>query len=143
MSTTIPLQAPAGFAPAFALGIDDGQGNLELVAQKSPLPVYQAAPSTPAAHEGETTTDVLTGPFAPTVAAPVFITLSGDWSGTVQVMRSVDSGATLHPLTVAGTPWGNFAANACEPLWEEGEDGATLWLDCTIASGTLSYRLAQ
>ncbi|MBX7528000.1 hypothetical protein [Qipengyuania vesicularis] len=143
MSDPIPLQIPAGFAPAFALGIDDGQGNLELVAQGSPLPVYQAAPAAPAALDGQTTSNVIVGPFAPTVATPVFLTLAGDWEGTVTLKRSTDGGATLHPLTAAGSAWGIYRANACEPVWEEGEEDATLWLDCAVNSGTLAYRLAQ
>ncbi|MBX7539463.1 hypothetical protein [Qipengyuania sphaerica] len=143
MSHPIPLQTPGGFAPAYALGIDDGTGNLALVADSRPLPVQSALPAAPAPLEGWTGNDALVGPFTPASPAPVYCTLSGDWQGSVAVKRSTDGGTTLHPLTVAGDAWGAYSSNACEPVWEESESGATLWLDCRIASGTLTYRLAQ
>ncbi|WP_324697655.1 hypothetical protein [Novosphingobium sp. RL4] len=46
-------------------------------------------------------------------------------------------------MTVAGTPWATFSANACEQVWTEEENGVALYLDITLASGTLVYRLAQ
>lgn len=143
MSDPIPLQTPGGFAPVMALGVDDGTGHLAFVAADRPLPVHTSRPAAPAALAGETSVTALVGPFAATAMASVFCTLSGDWEGSVAVKRSTDDGATLHPLTVAGAEWGRFTRNVCEPVWEEGEAGATLWLDCTITSGTLTYRLAQ
>lgn len=143
MSDPIPLQTPGGFAPVVALGHDDGTGNLSVVARTSPLPVHAAPPDAPDPLAGQTAADLVVGPFTPTAMSPVFCTLSGDWQGSVEVKRSIDGGATLHPLTVAGSAWGSFTANACEPVWEESEAGASLWLDCRILSGTLAYRLAQ
>ncbi|MBT8427685.1 MAG: hypothetical protein KJO02_06620 [Erythrobacter sp.] len=143
MSDPIPLQTPAGFATAFALGLDDGSGNLALVSDTRPLPVQTTPPAAPAALEGQASSDILAGPFAPSALSTIYCNLSGDWTGSVTVRRSTDAGSTLHPLTLAGGAWGIFTANACEPVWEESEAGATLWLDCKIASGTLSYRLSQ
>jgi hypothetical protein len=59
------------------------------------------------------------------------------------VKRSVDDGDTKLPLTVGGLPWAAFTGNACEPVAEESESGAAYYLDVTLASGTLTYRLAQ
>ena len=143
MSEPVPLQTPGGFAPAVAIGLDDGSGNLALVADARPMPVCLAPLTLPAPLEGEATGDLIAGPFAPTSHGAIYCTLAGDWQGSVRIRRSTDDGATLHDLSLAGGPWGIFNGNACEPVWEEGEAGATLWLDCTIASGTLSYRLAQ
>ena len=143
MSDPIPVQTPGGFAPAYVSGFDDGSGHLALVAETRPLPVHAAPPSVPAELEGTAFGDILAGPFPPAAMTPVFCTLSGDWQGSVEVKRSADGGATLHPLTVGGAPWGMFTGNACEAVWEEAEAGATLWLDCKVASGTLGYRLAQ
>jgi hypothetical protein len=69
--------------------------------------------------------------------------LSGTWTGTVKLLRSSDGGTTKLPLTLAGAAWGQFTANCCEPVWEESETAATLWLDVALTSGTLAYRLAQ
>lgn len=143
MSDPIPLQTPAGFATAFALGLDDGSGNLALVSDTRPLPVQATPPAAPAALEGQATGDILAGPFAPSALSAIYCNLSGDWTGSVTVKRSTDAGSTLHPLTLAGSMWGIFTANACEPVWEESEAGATLWLDCKVATGTLAYRLSQ
>ena len=112
MSDPIPLQTPAGFAPAFALGLDDGTGHLALVSDARPLPVMSlsASNSGPAAAPqplaGETSVSVRVGPFAPAPGRTIVLTLSGEWEGTVRLLRSVDNGVTCHPLTLAGAPWG-------------------------------------
>lgn len=143
MSDPIPLQTPGGFAPVVALGLDDGTGNLAVVTAAAPLPVQTTAPAAPPALGGETQGDLVAGPFEPVPFTPVFCTLSGEFTGSVKVMRSTDGGATLHPLTAAGAQWGAFSGPACEPVWQESEVGATLWLNCEVTSGTLTYRLAQ
>lgn len=71
------------------------------------------------------------------------LALSGTWTGTVKLLRSTDGGATKLPLTAAGLAWGVFNANCCEPVWEEAIVGAALYLDATLSSGTLTYRVAQ
>lgn len=143
MSDPIPLQTPAGFATAFALGLDDGSGNLALVSDARPVAVQTMSAPAPAPPEGQASANLLAGPFTPLLGAAIYFSLSGDWTGRVSIRRSVDGGATLHPLTLAGGAWGVFHGNACEPIWEESEEGATLWLDCTVTSGTLAYRLSQ
>ena len=143
MSDPIPLQAPGGFAPLAASGFDDGTGHLAPVSAASPLPVTAVASSTSEPLDGTLTGSGLAGPFEPSGLDPVYCTLAGDFTGTVGVMRSLDGGATLHPLTAGGLRWAEFGGPACEPVWIESEQGASLWLDCTLASGTLAYRLAQ
>ena len=143
MSELIPVQTPGGYAPGVALGLDDGTGHFVVVSDATPLPVAPAPPTVPDPLEGLAFADVLVGPFEPTALAPVYCTLEGDWQGSVQLKRSVDGGATLSPLTLAGSPWAHFTGNINEPLWQESQAGATLWLDCRISSGSLSYRLSQ
>ena len=47
------------------------------------------------------------------------------------------------PVTIGGSPWARFSGNCCEPVWEESETVAKLYLDIQLASGSLTYRLAQ
>lgn len=153
MPSNNQINLPAGYAPAFAIGFSDQSGDLSIVDAVKPLPValqtetpilvQQASPNPPAALEGLTSVDMLAGPFAPAESRPIVITLSGQWTGEVQVQRTVDGGTTLHNLTVAGVSWGFFTSNACEVVWIEEEAGAELYLDITITSGNLEYRIAQ
>lgn len=83
------------------------------------------------------------GPFTPEIGRPIWIALSGTWTGSVQAMRSTDGGTTKLPLTAGGEAWGLFTGNACEQVTEETEDGATYYLDIVIDSGTLTYRVSQ
>lgn len=153
MPATNPIKTPAGYVPAFALGFSGPTGDLEIVDSVKPLPVElssteplvvtpYAAPS-PAAIEGASASNILVGPFVPTTGRPVVLTLAGTWEGVAELKRSSDGGATLHPLTAGGFAWGRYTANACEPVWEEQEDGIQLHLDITLSSGSIAYRIAQ
>lgn len=153
MPSTNPIKTPAGYVPAFALGFSGPEGELEIVDSVKPLPVsfssaepLPVAPSyapAPSPLEGTSAASLIVGPFIPAAGRPVMLTLAGTWEGTVRVMRSIDGGATLHPVTVGGFDWGLYTANACEPVWEEQEDGAQIHLDVTLTSGTIAYRIAQ
>ena len=138
-----PIRTPAGYAPAFAVGTRDSQGRFALVDNDAPLPVVAATGAASDPLEGVTTVSEIVGPFVPASSSPVVVTLSGDWMGTVQLMRSTDGGATKHVVTVGGEPWGRFGSNICEPVWTESESGAELFLDIALTSGTLEWRLAQ
>lgn len=149
---TQPIKTPAGYAPAFALGFSGPEGELEIVETAKPLPValasgdplsvvLQFAPP-PSPLEATSAASVLVGPFAPVAGRPVVLSLGGTWEGSVQLMRSIDGGA-LHPVTLGGFAWGHYTGNACEPVWEEHEEGAQLHLDISLATGQISYRLAQ
>lgn len=148
-----PIKTPAGYVPAFAVGFSGPDGDLEIVESASPLPVALSsadplavtpgfAPA-PAALAGAAATSGVIGPFAPVAGRPVVLSLNGSWEGTVQLMRSTDLGVTLHPVTAGGFAWGRYSANACEPVWEEQEEGAQLYLDIALTSGSVGYRIAQ
>jgi hypothetical protein len=138
----IPIQSPGGYAAPRALVFADANGDAQVASVAAPLPVAFGAPTT-AALAGSTAASAVLGPFQPVLGRAVILSLAGTWAGTVKVLRSVDGGTTKLPLTVAGTLWGQFTSNACEPVWEESEAAATLWLDAALTSGTLTYRLAQ
>lgn len=139
----VPIQFPGRFAPGVAVSFSDSSGESLTVSQSSPLPVVAAMATAPAPLSGSTTQAVIAGPFIPVRLRPVTLQLSGSWSGSVQVLRSVDNGVTKTPLTAAGSPWGVFSGNCCEPVWEEGEDLAAVYLDIAPTSGTVVYRLGQ
>lgn len=137
------ISQPAGYITPFALGYADEQGDLTLVTSGAPLPVASARGEVPAPLEGETGTSMVAGPFVPAPDVPMHLQLTGTWTGSVIVKRSVDGGDTSYPLTLAGAPWAQFTANANEAIWQEGEEAASFWLDITLASGALAYRMSQ
>jgi len=153
MPTNNPIKTPAGYVPAFALGFSGPEGELEIVQNGKPLPVALTATdplvvlpgfaTAPSPLVGTSAANVVAGPFTPVAGRPVVLSLSGEWQGSVQLMRSVDAGVTLHPVTAGGFAWGHYTGNVCEPVWEEQEANAQLHLDITLTSGTISYRIAQ
>lgn len=82
--------------------------------------------------------------FVPQLGRDLYITLSGTWTGTVQLMRSTDGGTTKHPVTIAGgQDWGKYTVN-CDEVVATPTDGASrYYLSFAITSGTVTYRLAQ
>ena len=128
MPANNPITTPAGYAPAFAIGFSDQSGALSIVQSDRPLPVSLSAEVPGSPLEGQASADMLAGPFTPVPGRPVVLTLTGTWVGTVQIERSTDSGTSRHKLTAGGYSWGDFAGNACEPVWKEEEDGAELTL---------------
>jgi hypothetical protein len=143
-----PIKMPAGYAPAQAVGYADASGRIILVDSNNPLPITtvgNAAPpvEVPPPLEGIASTAQIIGPFAPIADRSVVLTLSGTWEGSVQLMRSVDRGATMHKVTAGGAEWGHYTGNACEPVWQESMAGAQLYLDVVLQSGTLAYQVAQ
>ena len=138
-----PIQSPASYVPIRAAAYADLDGTSLLVSASNPMPVSIGASAAAAAVAGSTSATGIIGPYIPAPGRPVVLALTGTWSGTVSVKRSTDGGTTKLPLTVGGAPWGQFTANACEPIWEENEAGAGFYLDVALTSGTLTYRLAQ
>ncbi|MCC2980702.1 hypothetical protein [Sphingomonas sp. IC4-52] len=138
------VEVPAGFVPQYAVAFGAVDAPAVAVHDDNPLPVRpvrRPAASTPLA--GTMMASGLAGPFTPELDRPIWLTLSGDWSGAVELLRSVDGGATALPLTAAGARWGRFTANANEAVADESEVGATFYLSVTLVAGTLTYRVAQ
>jgi hypothetical protein len=140
----VPIGNPAGFLTQHVVAFAGADGLGTTVTAAAPLPVA-VGPATPpgAPLAGQTSVDAVAGPFAPVAGLPIWVSLSGDWSGSVQVMRSLDGGATLQPLTLGGQPWAIYTTNANEPVGEETVAGATYYLDVALSSGSLAYRVQQ
>jgi hypothetical protein len=135
--------SPAGYTPVFAMSYSDEFNTTQIVTNAAPLPVAQVVANKPAAFTGTASVTTQVGPFAPLPGQPVMLVLSGTWTGTVSLLRSTDGGTTRRGVTALGRAWGQFTTNACEPVWEEAENGAALYLDIALLSGSVAYRLAQ
>lgn len=143
MPNPIPVSTPAAYAPISAIGFAEADLTLSPVSAENPLPVSAVSAPGPAPLVGNAAASGLIGPFTPNSANPVVLALSGNWTGSIKVLRSTDGGTTKLPLTAAGQAWGVYSANCCEPVWEEAGTGAALYLDITLGSGTVTYRVAQ
>lgn len=140
----LPIHAPAAYYPPSALVFSDSEGNGVIVDAANPLPVTVTSAASEAGTPlaGTISDSETVGPFAPVGGRTIWLSLSGTWAGTVTVKRSVDDGETMLPLTVGGQSWATFTGNACEPVAAD-DSGATYYLAVTLASGELTYRLAQ
>lgn len=143
MPNPISVSAPAGYAPLTALGFVQGDESIMAVSANAPLPVMAADLPSPAPLTGIASSNTVAGPFASIPGKPIILNLTGNWSGTVRVLRSSDGGTTKLPLTAAGSSWAVFQAPCCEAVWEESAIGAELYLDIAITSGSVAYRMAQ
>ena len=146
------IRTPAPFVPPHAVAYSNLDGTAAIVGPNAPLPVTMSggsplsvSPVLPSTTPltGTTTTTGTIGPFNPVVGRSVILALSGDWSGTAQLVRSTDGGATMLPLTIGGGVWAYFSTNCCESVWDESEAGVSLYLKVVLTSGTLTYRVAQ
>jgi hypothetical protein len=144
MTGTGIIGAAAGLVPQRAVAFGALGAAAIPVDPAHPLPTAQtvtAATSAPLA--GSSAASGMFGPFTPQLGRPIWISLSGTWTGTVTVQRSTDGGATKLSLTAGGQPWAIFTANANEAIGEESVDGASWWISAAIGSGTLAYRVQQ
>lgn len=92
---------------------------------------------------GTAAASTVAGPFTPNLGRPIWLTVSGTWSGNATLLRSTDGGTTQLPITIAGQPWGSFVANVNEIITTETDAAATYYLSLVVNSGSLVYRVAQ
>jgi hypothetical protein len=137
------LRSPAGYLTSVAVAFTNTDGNADQVSAANPLPVSLAPSAADAALAGTAATSVVVGPFHPSAGRAVMLSLAGAWTGTVRLQRSTDGGATRLGLTAMGAAYGEYTANICEPVWEESETAALLYLNITLASGAVTYRMGQ
>ena len=140
---TSPLKTPAGYVPQMAMSFANAAGDADIVSTANPIPTQEQPFVASAALADTLSASSLAGPFQPRAGRAVVLALSGTWTGSVKLLRSTDGGATRLPLTAMGQPYGSYTANLCEPVWEESEAAALLYLDVTLVSGTLTYRMGQ
>jgi len=123
-------------------------GNAALASLSAP---YAAATSTPIVATINDTAAHTLGPFAPQLAREVWMTLNATVlaSGTAQLLRSTDGGATKVGLTAGGQQIGFYAfsgvtgAIANEIQTVETDAAATYFISITLTAGTVAVRLAQ
>lgn len=143
--TTRPVDAPGGYVAVHAIAFGSGDGIATFVDTANPLPVtasFAAASSAPLA--GTLSSSGQAGPFAPQPGRDIWLTLSGVWTGTVQLLRSIDGGTTRLPITlIDGSTKGLFYGAINAPVADESVAGATYYLQFTAVSGTLAYRMEQ
>lgn len=138
------VEVPAGFVPQYAMAFGAVDAPAVAVHQDNPLPVQAVRkPATSSPLTGTTTTSGLIGPFVPELERPIWITLGGEWSGSVELLRAANGGEAPLPLTAGGARWGRFTANANEAVADESEAGAHYYLSATLLGGALTYRVAQ
>ena len=135
------IVSPARYISLGAMAFADTDSSAIAVSHATPLPVSLAG-SSASPLAGTASLSTVAGPFQPSPGATVVLALSGTWTGTVAVTRSIDGGVTRLPLTLFGSPTASFQGNCCEPVWEEADPAATLHLDITLASGSVTYRIA-
>ncbi len=139
----IPVRTPASFTPTVAISYSDSNGDAAAVRADVPLPVMKVTPPPAAALAGSNSASGTAGPFVPVAGRAIYLSLSGTWVGQVRLLRSTDGGTAKLPLTAAGAGWAQFTGNCCEAVWEESDTAALLYVDITLTSGTVTYRLAQ
>ena len=137
-----PIQSPAGYVPSLGVAFADVDSTALLVSAAIPLPVT-TSPAAATALTGSTAATAVLGPFQPAAGRAIMLSLSGTWAGTIKLVRSTDGGTTKLPLTINGSPWAQFTTNCCEAVWDESDSIARFYLDITLTSGTVAYRLAQ
>lgn len=91
---------------------------------------------------GESVVSETVGGFDPPQNQYLWLELTGNFTGTVEVLRSTDGGATLQPLTEKGEQIANFSGPCCEIVHYETSGQARLFLRITLTSGVVKYRLA-
>lgn len=139
------ISNPAGYVIQHGMAFDDGGGHAVAVTAGAPLPVeLKAGTATSTPLTGTASAAATVGPFTPNLARPIWLTFSGNWTGSAQLLRSTDGGATRLPLTYSdGSLKAVWTGNANVPAVEESDAAASYYLAMTIASGTLTYRVAQ
>lgn len=143
MPPETPIKYPARYATPAAVGFASEGNGLSLVSSALPLPVELATRERPAPLAGTASGDITIGPFSPVLGVPITVALAGTWSGMARLLRSTDAGATKHPLSIGGIAWGEMEQPGVQQLWSEFEPGAEFYLDITLYSGTIDYRIAQ
>ncbi len=138
-----PIYSPSAYSVSRAVAYADTDGSALLVSASNPLPVSVGATASVTPLAGNTSVSAVFGPYVPVIGRTTILTLDGVWAGSVKLLRSTDGGATKLPLTIAGAAWGQFSTNCCEPVWDESDMAARLYLDVALTSGSVTYRLAQ
>ena len=151
--TSLNHLTPGNYVPAIAIDYAATDGTAVAVSAATPLPVAAvtdlAATSTPLGDTVAAVGNTLIGPFAPQIGRDIWIMLVGTGaSGTAQLLRSTDGGATQWGLTAGGKPWAGWSfAEVSGVIANEAvvtaSDAATYYLAIALTAGSVTYRLGQ
>lgn len=82
--------------------------------------------------------------FTPQLGRDMYLTLTGTWTGTIQIQRSTDGGTTWRNITIGGgSPWGRYTVNCDEIVDRPTDASGTYRITWSGATGSAHYRLAQ
>jgi hypothetical protein len=137
------IRLPGGYAPIKAIAFGGPDGDTMPVSATSPLPVALSMPAANAPLAGSSAVALVVGPFAPQPGREMWLTLSGTWQGSAQLLRSTDGGVTMLPITLGGDTTCRYTANVNEPVAVETVTGASWYLDLAPTVGTVAYRVQQ
>lgn len=136
------VEAPGGFAPRQAVSFGAAGDAAIAVTRATPLPAETIVTASVCVPLAGTSSGAQTvGPFIPELGRPILIALSGSWSGSVQLLRSTDGGATRLPLAPGGIVMGTYTAAGVDAPWIETESGAAFYL--SLPASGIAYRVSQ
>src|SRR6218665_1296960 len=96
-----PVSMPARAVSLHALAFGAVDSDAVAVDASNPLPVTTTtAPAHSTAMAGTASASGTSPAFAPQIGREIVLTLSGAWSGSVALLRSVDGGTTKLPATI-------------------------------------------
>ena len=139
------ISIPAGFVPEYALAFGSRGTPPIAVDASNPLPTtIRLGATTSTALAGTASASGVVGPFVPELDRAIWLSLSGTWTGSVQLLRSTDNGATKLPLTYGdGTSRPAWSTALQSAVASETVAGASYWLGITLGSGGVVYRMEQ
>lgn len=114
------------------------------VSDTAPLPVMQTYPvATSVPVSGTATSSGVSGTFSPAMGLPIWLRISGTWTGNVALERSDDDGVTWFAATLYTGDALAWAQNVNAPVTEETVSGAQYRLNMSVSSGTIVYEIRQ
>ncbi len=146
---TAPMQSPCVVQSdlrCYAVGPTVGLPTRSATATSTPCVISATATAiTPTGCTASGSAGVyVAGAFSPQAGFPVRLVTTGTWTGSIAVGTSVDSCATVNPLTVAGSAWGTYTGNANEAVDVPPTTGGVAYcLSVTVTSGTMNAALRQ
>jgi len=149
--TSLNILTPGNYVPAIAIDYAAADGTAVAVSAANPLPMAAVTdlPATSTPLTGTVAASAVVGPFTPQMGRDVWAALVGSGaSGSAQLLRSTDGGATQLGLTAGGKPWAVWSfAGVSGVIANEAvvtaSDAAIYYLAIVLSGGSVTYRLGQ
>lgn len=100
------------------------------------VPPYQSVAPTPVSTTVSTTTQTDSAAFTPQLGRPINQTLSGTWTGTVALYRSIDGGTTRVLVTYIDGSAKQWSGNMQAPVATESDPSALWYQRFNLQSGS-------